>query len=120
MRQPSKEQLHILRHMLGINTPEKAKPESYRNFYCGEPGCSEMIDLNAIGCVEFTHHIAPYSYWRCTEKGKNAAIDSFKSYRHKKSRRVYLSFLRIRDSYPDLTFKDFLTSEEFKYVRKTA
>ena len=49
-----------------------------------------------------------------------AAIESFKAYRWSRSRRRYHRFLRLRDAFPDVTFREFLISPEFAGVRGTA
>lgn len=114
--QLTKSQLHTLRHMLGINTPWDKVPRPYRNYAAVVPGDPEFMELERIGAVE-KYGKPPwseYDYYRCTEAGKHAALKSHKSIRFPKAKRRYITFLHIRDSFHDLTFREFLTSSEYK------
>jgi hypothetical protein len=116
----SNEQLHTLRHMLGINTPDDKIPKSYRNYAAVTPGDPEYIELAKIGAVEMYMALHRYNYYRCTEAGKLAAMRSHRDIRKSKAARAYMKFLDVRDAYPDLTFKEFITSPEFARARKEA
>jgi hypothetical protein len=116
------EQLRILRHMLGINTPERAEPKPYRNHYAANPGDAELAELERLGMVvRFEPRIpAEYDFFQCTAAGREAALRSFKSIRLPKKRRVYLKFLDVSDCHPDLTFREFLTSPDYDECRRSA
>jgi hypothetical protein len=103
--------------MLGINDPSQRVPKPYRNYAAVEPGDSEFIELHRIGAVEPYKLSKDYQYYRCTEAGKLAAIQSHKSIRYTKKRRVYLKYLHIADALPDLTFREFLVEDEFRQAR---
>ena len=114
------EQLYTLRHMLGINTPDEAKPEPYRDYYCAYPGDPKLTQLAEIGAVRLYSTRGRYDWYCCTDAGREAAIRSHRTIRNTKSQRVYSSFLSARDVYPDLTFKAFLTDEYFRDARRNA
>lgn len=114
------DQLHTLRHMLGINTPERKIPKPYRNYAAVNPGDIKFLELERLGAVEPYHTFNQYVYYRCTEAGKLAAMRSFRDIRYSRSRRRYIAFLDIRDSYQDLTFKEFLTHPYWKDLRDEA
>ena len=113
-------QLHTLRHMLGINTPEDRDPKSYRNHYAAGQGDHELAELERLGAVEFRGERYGLKFYSCTDRGRETAIKSHKAIRYGKPRSVYLRFLKVADAYPDLTFKEFLTSPKFRESRRIA
>lgn len=115
----TEEQLRILRHMLGINTPSKAKPEPYRDYYCAPLNDPALKELEALGMVQ-PYRRDTYEWFTCTRAGKCAALDSFNKIRWAKAKRVYHQFLSARDAWPDLTFHAFLTEREFADIRRAA
>ena len=119
------DQLHTLRHMLGINTPDDRKPRPYRDYAAVNPGDPEFGELERLGAVERVRRPAPdwaygYAWYQCTEAGKAAAMASHRRIRKGKPQRVYLAYLSCRDCCPDLTFKEFLTDPEFDEERRQA
>lgn len=114
------EQLHTLRHMLGINDPSVRDPVPYRNCYAADPGNPEMIELERIGAVRFYCRRYELDFYVCTDAGISAAIASHKSIRDSKKRRVYSRFLDCRECCPDLTFRQFLTDAQFAQTRRDA
>lgn len=116
------EQLHTLRHMLGINTPNDAAPRPYRNYAAVTIGDGAFLELEQLGAVERYEPRTPteYHWYRCTEAGRAAAMRSHSQIRRTKSQRTYSLFLDIRDSYPDLTFREFLTCSDFAEARARA
>ena len=115
--------LHLLRHMLGINTPWDKVPKPYRNYGAFPPGNEKMAELERLGMVEKTREAGEavkYDYWACTDKGKAAAMKSHRDIRYSKGKRKYHRFLDLRDCFPDLTFKRFLTDPFFADDRKAA
>jgi hypothetical protein len=118
----SEEQLHTLRHMLGVNTPYDREPRPYRNYAAVNPGDPKYVELERLGAVENCGKTtwSEYDYYRCTEAGKAAAIQSHRNIRYSKSKRRYWKFRDIMDCCPGLTFKEFLTNPEFKEVRRLA
>lgn len=116
----TKDQLHMLRHMLGINTPEDRTPRPYRNYAAVNPGDAFFLELEQIGAVEKCHGVplGQYECYRCTGKGRQAAMKSHKDIRLPRSKRRYKKFLSILDCVPDITFHDFLTDPEYKELRK--
>lgn len=117
----SAEQLHTLRHMLGINTPDDRAPRPYRDYYCAAAGDKEMAEMAAIGAVE----LLPNAFWTgdyyvCTPAGRAAAMASHRTIRHTKAQRVYSKFLDVKDALGDLTFREFLTEPEFAQTRREA
>lgn len=118
----TKEQLHTLRHMLGINTPWDRVPKPYRNYAAVNHGDPEFIELERMGLVknQGRSSISEYDCYVCTEEGKLSAIRSHREIRYSKPRRRYLAFLGLMDCCPDLTFREFLTSQEFRELRENA
>lgn len=116
--------LDMLRHMLGINDPSVGRPKPYRNYAAVTPGDPLFIELVALGAVE-RYRVAgqggsDYDFFCCTEAGKAAALASNRTRRWSKPRRRYDRFLDLRDVFPDMTFRDFLTAPEFAEARRTA
>lgn len=107
-------QLRVLRHMLGINTPEADIPVPYRNYYCANPDEPEMCELVRLGAVEMYASHSGYQWFRCTDAGRAAAIASHKTIRYSTAKRRYLRFLGVRDCWPDLTFRQFITDPQFR------
>jgi hypothetical protein len=114
------EQLRTLRHMLGIDKPEQREPQPYRNYYCADPRDEHLLALEAAGAVRMYRRCSHYEWWTCTDAGYAAAIRSHRAIRHRKSRRVYSRFLDISDTRPDLTFREFITSPEYREARRDA
>ena len=113
-------QLHTLRHMLGINTPHDRIPKPNRNYAAVNPGDEEFVELEKIGAVEKIGKPswAEYDYYQCTDAGKLAAMRSHRTIRYGKSKRRYIKYLDISDCCLDLTFKEFLTNPRFKECRE--
>ena len=121
--QLSDHQLDLLRHMLGINTPEAAAPRPYRNYAAVDPEDAEYHELALVGAVERYRRAGPgnsFDYYRCTPAGQAAALASHRRIRYPKARRVYLRFLDVNDALPDLTFRDFLMNPRFAVTRREA
>lgn len=115
--------LDTLRHMLGINTPSAPAPRPTRDYYCANPGCAEVVELERLGavrCYRRADAVTQYDWYCCTDEGRAAAMASHKTIRYSKSRRTYLKFLDIADALPDLTFKQFLTDPQFAETRRFA
>lgn len=122
-------QMRTLRHMLGINDQSIKKPEPHRDYAAANPGDAEFAELARLGAVRCYRRAGEsggavsttqYDWFETTDAGRAAAIASHKSIRYPRSRRVYLKFLSVTDCYPDLTFREFLTSAEFADVRREA
>lgn len=113
-------QLDLLRHMLGINTPCDRVPKPNRNYAAVQPGDPVYVDLAAIGAVEKMGRQFELDYYQCTAIGKAAAMASHRSIRLTKSKRVYSTFLDVKDAFDRLTFREFLTSPRFTQSRKEA
>ena len=115
-------QLHTLRHMLGINTPDDRKPKPCRNYAAVPPGDEEFVELERIGAVERyrARGGTEYNWYQCTREGRALAMESHRSIRKTKAQRRYTVYLDMTDLYPDLTFKEFLTHPDFSSARRTA
>lgn len=116
------DQLHTLRHMLGINDRTKRVPEPYRNYAAVVPGDPVFLELERIGMVECYRRAGgdqTYDYYHCTEAGELAARKSFRKIRYPRARRRYIAYLRIREVRV-LTFMEFLTDPEYAEVRASA
>jgi len=115
-------QLHILRHMLGINTPWDKFPKPFRNHAAVNPGDPVYLELERLGAVErFESKInSEYHYYRCTEAGRSAACASHRKIRLSSAKRRYSAFLEMCEIAPDLTFHEFLTGDEWKEAREAA
>ena len=113
-------QLQIMRHMLGIDTPYTRDPVSYRNYYCAPPGDAGMQALMERGAIERYGEVGSYDWFRCTEAGRLAAVASHRTIRKPKGARLYARFLDLKDCWPDLTFKRFLTDPSLRRLRQEA
>lgn len=111
------EELRILRHMLGIDKPHVRHPKPYRNYYCANPGDPELHALMAAGAVRLYSQSGGYESFTCTEAGRIAAVESQRTIRLGKPKRLYRAFLDVSDSWPDLTFKQFLTDPSLRRLR---
>ena len=119
----TEKQLDILRHMLGINTPNDRIPKPYRNYACVNPGDSEFVELEKLGAIERYEtwdKDTQYYWYKCTVAGRLAAMRSHRKIRKSKPKRRYSAYLNMIDCCPDLTFKEFLTHPHFKDVRNNA
>jgi hypothetical protein len=119
----SPDQLHTLRHMLGINTPNDRLPKPHRDYAAVCPGDPQFAELERLGAVECYRRPCPgfeYDYFRCTPAGRAAAMASHKTIRRTKSQRIYSKFLDVSDALQDLTFREFLTLPEFAECRRSA
>lgn len=115
----------VLRHMLGIDKPSERDPQPYRNRYAANPGDPKLERLASLGLVELVRRagtgvFGAYDCYRATPRGEQVARASHRRIRWPRSRRVYSRFLDIRDVCPDLTFREFLTSERFAEARRLA
>lgn len=109
--------------MLGINTPEKRIPEPSRNYAAVVPGDPEFVGMERAGlvlCFRAAGDGTEYDYYACTDKGRAVALLSFWNIQYSKPRRRYLRYLSIRESFPDLTFHEFLTDPQFSQTRGEA
>ena len=113
-------QLDTLRHMLGINDPNAARPVPYRDYYCAPRNCDKLKELERLGMVEQYSDHGGHDWYRCTEAGRLAAIRSHRTIRRTKAQRVYSKYLEVSDCWHRLTFKDFLTRPEFSASRAEA
>ncbi len=113
-------QLNALRHMLGITDPSKKIPEPYRNYCAAPKGDTLMQSLEALGAVRCYRRDSQYDWYTATASGRAAAMASYKALRWPKPRRVYHAFLSLRDVFPDLTFKQFLSDPRYAETRQTA
>lgn len=118
----TEDDLHVLRHMLGINDARKP-PRPYRNHYCANAGDDQLERLERLGMVRVARR--PNSWldfvtYAATEEGRAAAMRSATERLVPKKKRVYLLFLDVRDTCPDLSFREFLTSPDFADVRRDA
>lgn len=116
----SPQHLDTLRHMLGINDPNKARPEPYRNYYCAPKNCAELRELERLGMVQQYMTTEQFDWFECTDAGRLAAIRSFRSIRLSKSARRYSKFLDCREVCEGLTFREFLTSPAWAQSRAEA
>lgn len=114
-------QLNTLRHMLGIETPNDRVPKPSRDYYCANPGDEKLAELERLGAVECYDRAARgYDWFRCTAAGRIAAMASHRTIRRSKSQRVYVAFLRCKDCFADLSFREFLTHPDFADTRRAA
>ena len=115
-------QLHTLRHMLGINTPNDKIPKPCRNYAAVDPGNPEFFELERLGAIENyrARGGSEYDWYQCTKEGRFAAIKSHGDIRKTKAQRKYTAYLDMTDVYSNLTFKDFLTHPDFSTARREA
>lgn len=118
----TEDDLHVLRHMLGIDDPRKP-PEPYRDYYCANAGDEKLERLERLGMVarvQGPRAWLPYVVYATTEAGRAAAMESAERRLIPKRKRLYLRFLSVADCDPDLTFREFLTSDDYAEARRTA
>lgn len=116
-------QLRTLRHMLGIDDPYMKIPKPTRDYYCANPGDQHVAELERIGavhCYRRSGSDTQYDWFCCTDAGREAAMASHKTIRVSKGKRLYSTFLDVRDCWEGLTFKQFLTDPEFRETRQAA
>lgn len=116
----SDEQLRILRHMLGIDKPDEAAPEPYRDYYCACRGDANLEALASLGAVRLYRRSDRYDWYCTTGAGRAAAIASHRKIRHRKPKRMYARYLDIADAHTGLSFREFLTSPEYAEARGAA
>lgn len=116
----SAEQLRTLRHMLGIDKPYERAPVPYRNYYCANPGDEQLWEMERMGALRMYRASVGYEFFCCTDAGRAAALASHQTIRASRGARRYRTFLNVRDCWPDLTFKRFLTDPVFSQTRRTA
>lgn len=128
----SESELDTLRHMLGINTPWEKQPVPTRDYFAASAGDPKMEWLELLGAVRlYATDWAPNPrlHWYCTtDLGRAAAMASFKPMQYKwfggrrrvRGARRYSKFLDYKECHPNLTFKDFLTHEQFAAARAEA
>jgi len=107
--------------MLGINTPWDRAPRPYRNYAAVNPGDAKFVEMESAGLVERYREADAnnaYDYYRCTDAGRTAAMRSHREIRYTRGERRYIAFLNVRDSFQDLTFREFLTLPEFREARQ--
>lgn len=117
---PSDAEASVLRHMLGIDKPDEREPVPYRDYYCANPSDPQLAAMAGKGFVELYSRHGGYAWYRCTPTGRHAAIVSHRVIRYSKGKRLYSRYLAASDAYPDLTFKEFLTSNHFREARRNA
>lgn len=113
-------QLRVLRHMLGIDDPLMRSHHASRDYYCANPGDEEMHGLLALGAVRMYSRRDGYEWFTTTVEGREAAFASHRRIRKPKGARLYSTFLQLRDCWPDLTFKAFLTRSDLRDTRRAA
>ena len=117
---PTDEQLGTLRHMLGITDRCMKDPLPYRDYYAAPCGDAELLAMADAGLVERYAADPRYDWYRTTAAGRAAAMASHKRIRASKGRRMYSQFLSVRDCWPELTFRQFLTHPELRETRQGA
>lgn len=113
------EHLRVLRHMLGINTPDDRVPKPYRDYYCANPGDKKLHAMMALGLVEI-YRSDKYEWFTTTDAGRAAGMASHRTIRNTKAKRIYSKFLDCKEAFQDLTFRDFLTHDDFRETRRAA
>lgn len=116
-------QTDIMRHMLGINDPYKRDPEPWRNYACVAEGGEQhkmFQELEKAGLVEEAEapSFSEYLLYLCTDEGIRVAVASHADIRKSKVQRRYSAYLDLADVLQDLTFKEFLTSDEYAEIRQ--
>lgn len=116
------EQVDILQHMLGLTDPASPNPNEYRDYYCASPGDPQLRELERLGMVRMYSDHGEYEWFTTTDAGKSVARARYMRDMQTKTKkqRVYLSWLRLSDVCPDLTFREFLTRPEFSERRRNA
>ena len=114
------DQLHMLRHMLGINTPYDDEPRPYRNYAAVSPSDPRFIELERLGLVKLARRAGADSeldFYLCTDEGRAIAMRSHRDIRHSRGARRYHRYLKMTDAFPGLTFGEYLKSKELQQGR---
>lgn len=114
------EQLRTLRHMLGIDDPYAKHADPTRDYYCATPGDPQLHELMRLGAVRLYAERDGYQWFTTTDEGWVAAVDSHRTIRASKGKRLYSKFLEVRDCCPDMTFRKFLTDPALRDTRRGA
>ena len=113
--------IKILLHTLGLDATY-IQPFSYRNYFVANTDHADMPSLARLCEAGMMEERTPPSF---LERGDRVfvATASGKIIAHKKRKRLtkaalrYRRYLNISDSFPNLTFKQFLTHPYFKDAR---
>lgn len=118
---PSRDDLDVLRHMLGLPDEWERPAAPFRNHYASEPGDPQLEVLHAMGLVERTGSrpaiFGDLVFYRATGDGRGAAIASVRRLRLTKGQRVYRAWLRYDFG---ISFGEFLKSPSYADARRTA
>ena len=109
--------LDTLRHMLGWQKTDQRDPPDGRDYGCPNPGDPLFARLESLGLVTCLRRgkdaaLHDLDTFTTTDLGKEMARRSFYQRRKSKAARKYAVWQRITDSWPELTFKEFLTSDD--------
>lgn len=105
---PTREQLDILLHSLGLVAPYYGEP--YRSYFCTYGNDAKLLALVEAGWMTGPHRrsILPEgeAYFYVTDIGRAVALPHRP--RQTRAQARYSKWLEISDVQPDLTFGDFL------------
>ena len=113
--------LDTLRHMLGWTDVYKRDPPDGRDYAAVNPGDPLFVRMETMGLVKLAYPAGTHDWMRLdtyvtTDEGKRLARQSFYKRRKNKAARRFHVWLGISDSWPDFTFREFLTSNDYDIV----
>ena len=110
--------IQILQHSLGLTY----KRVPYRNYYATSPGDPEIERLVDLGLMSRGRKPGwtDFQYYHVTKAGEQLAIEEMPELpKLSRGQKRYQRFLDLQDSYPDMSFIEFLTDPYFKSYRET-
>lgn len=124
MDEVSQLELEILLHSLGLNHEDVREP--YRNYFVAGDGHSDMPLLKSLcdkGLMRREDRTPGFleasdGLFLVTDAGRTYALANRpKPKTLSRARRRYSAFLDMKECYPDLTFREFLTEPYFEKDR---
>jgi len=114
--------LHLIRHSLGLDNGK----EEYRNYYAdslvnADPNLDLLVTMGLMTRAYVSSACAPeLQFYHVTDAGKkwfreNSAAPKALS----RDKRRYRRWLAVRDSYKNVSFRDFLMLDEFREARES-
>jgi hypothetical protein len=112
----TKQQLHILRHSLGLD--DNGHGRSYRNYFCTGPECDSYQDCEALkemGFMMCGQVMDKNHFYHVTLAGEGEALRDVVRPVLGASQRRYQKFLELDSG---MTFKQFLTNKLYKEMHR--
>lgn len=117
----SEKEIGMLRHMLGWTDRYKRDPPDGRDYAAVNPGDPLFVRMETMDLVKLAHPAGTKDWmvldtYTTTDEGKRLARQSFYKRRKNKAARRFHVWLGINESWPEFTFREFLTSNDYDVV----